>query len=98
VGLHAAFDWGETFLFSVPDSGIIAPGHLLNASFHGPAWLTGGTVGPEASVMAFAVVGISAVIFVWVFPRSPAMTTPLPERPVEHPILETPENQKPPND
>jgi uncharacterized protein len=63
VGLHAAFDWGETFLFSVPDSGIVAPGHLLNAYLHGPAWLTGGTVGPEGSVMAFAVVGVAAGLF-----------------------------------
>jgi hypothetical protein len=68
VGLHAAFDWGETFLFSVPDSGIVAPGHLLNSSLHGPVWLTGGTVGPEASVMAFLVVGIAAVIFARVHP------------------------------
>ncbi len=68
VGLHAAFDWGETFLFSVPDSGIVAPGHLLNSSFHGPVWLTGGTVGPEGSVMAFVVVGLAAVIFSRIVP------------------------------
>ena len=68
VGLHAAFDWGESFLFSVPDSGIVAPGHLLNSSFHGPAWLTGGTVGPEGSVMAFAVVGLATILFVIVYP------------------------------
>jgi membrane protease YdiL (CAAX protease family) len=67
VGLHAAFDWGETFLFSVPDSGIVAPGHLLNASLHGAEWLTGGTVGPEASVMAFAVVAFAAVVFAQVY-------------------------------
>jgi len=69
VGLHAAFDWGETFLFSVPDSGIVAPGHLLNSSFHGPVWLTGGTVGPEGSAIAFLVVGIAALIFARVFPK-----------------------------
>ena len=68
VGLHAAFDWGETFLFSVPDSGFVAPGHLLNSSFHGPAWLTGGAVGPEGSVMAFVVIGITAVIFAFSYP------------------------------
>ena len=68
VGAHAAFDWGETFLFSVPDSGIVAPGHLLNSSFHGPVWLTGGTVGPEASVMSFVVVGVAAAIFARVYP------------------------------
>jgi membrane protease YdiL (CAAX protease family) len=70
VGLHAAFDWGETFLFSVPDSGLVAPGHLLNSSFHGPAWLTGGTVGPEGSVMAFVVIGIATAIFVRVYPAA----------------------------
>jgi len=68
VGMHAAFDWGESFLFSVPDSGLVAPGHLLNSSFHGSAWLTGGTVGPEGSVMAFVVVGIAAAIFVIAYP------------------------------
>jgi membrane protease YdiL (CAAX protease family) len=70
VGLHASFDWGETFLFSVPNSGIVAPGHLLNSSFHGPVWLTGGTVGPEGSVMAFVVVALATVIFNRVFPLS----------------------------
>jgi membrane protease YdiL (CAAX protease family) len=68
VGLHASFDWGETFLFSVPNSGIVARGHLLNSSFHGPVWLTGGTVGPEGSVMAFVVVALAAAIFSRVFP------------------------------
>ena len=73
VGLHAAFDWGETFLYSVPDSGLVAPGHLLNSSLHGPAWLTGGMVGPEGSVMSFVVVAVTAVIFVIVFrERKPA--------------------------
>jgi hypothetical protein len=68
VGLHAAFDWGETFLFSVPDSGLIAPGHLLNTYLQGPVWLTGGSVGPEGSVMAFGVVALAAVAFALVYP------------------------------
>lgn len=69
VGAHASFDWGETFLFSVPNSGIVGPGHLLNSSFHGPVWLTGGSVGPEASVMAFGVIGLAALIFSLRYPR-----------------------------
>jgi uncharacterized protein len=56
VGMHAAFDFGETFLYSVPDSGMIFPGHLSNATLAGPAWLTGGTAGPEASVADFLVI------------------------------------------
>ncbi len=54
-GLHSGFIWGETFLFSVPNSGFASSGHLLNSSLHGPPWLTGGSVGPEASVMLFVV-------------------------------------------
>ena len=30
VGFHAAWDWGETFFYSVPDSGTMFPGHLLS--------------------------------------------------------------------
>jgi len=55
VGMHVIFDFGETFLYSVPDSGVIFPGHLSNATLAGPAWLTGGTAGPEASVFDFLV-------------------------------------------
>jgi membrane protease YdiL (CAAX protease family) len=58
VGMHAAFDFGETFLYSVPDSGMIFPGHLSNATLAGPPWLTGGTVGPEASVFDFLILFI----------------------------------------
>jgi membrane protease YdiL (CAAX protease family) len=68
VGLHASFDWGETYLYSVPNSGLTAGGHLLNSSFHGPAWITGGTVGPEGSAMAFVVMALAAMIFSRVYP------------------------------
>ena len=63
VGFHASFDWGETFLFSVPNSGTVMPGHLLNSSFQGPRWLTGGTVGPEGSVFVFLMIAIIWVAF-----------------------------------
>jgi uncharacterized protein len=67
VGFHAAWDWGETFFYSVPDSGTVFPGHLLKASFHGPAWLTGGRVGPEGSVLCFVVIGVAWVAFARVY-------------------------------
>jgi uncharacterized protein len=61
LGMHAAWDWAETFLYSVSDSGAAANGHLLHSSLHGPVWLTGGSVGPEASVFAFAVLALAAL-------------------------------------
>ena len=63
VGFHAAWDWGETFVYSVPDSGTIFPGHLLKLSFHGPRWLTGGSVGPEGSVLCFVVIAVVGLVF-----------------------------------
>jgi membrane protease YdiL (CAAX protease family) len=51
IGLHMAFDWGETYFYGVADSGQVLPGHLLNSSSSGPALLSGGTVGPEGSLL-----------------------------------------------
>jgi len=63
VGMHAAFDFGETFLFSVPDSGMVFPGHLSNATLQGPSWLTGGLPGPEASLIDFAILLLFFALF-----------------------------------
>ena len=70
VGWHATFDFGETFLFSVPNSGFVFDHHLSKAVLHGPAWLTGGTVGPEGSVFGFLTMGISALVIHFLFPAS----------------------------
>jgi membrane protease YdiL (CAAX protease family) len=68
VGFHASWDWGETYLYSVPDSGMLLPGHLLKSSFHGPAWLTGGSVGPEGSALLFVLVALLWIAFDRVYP------------------------------
>jgi membrane protease YdiL (CAAX protease family) len=68
VGWHASFDFGETFLYSVPNSGIIFQGHLSNASLHGANWLTGGSAGPEGSVFSFLTMGILAIAIHFLFP------------------------------
>ncbi len=70
IGFHAAWDWGETFFYSVPDSGMVAPGHLLNSSLRGPVWLTGGSVGPEGSVFCFLVIALVWAAFDRIYPRA----------------------------
>ena len=60
IGNHAAWDWGETFLFGTPNSGFHGQHALMLPSFHGPALLAGGTVGPEGSVLAL----LSEAIFI----------------------------------
>jgi CAAX protease family protein len=68
VGWHASFDFGETFLFSVPNSGVVYDQHLSSAVLHGGTWLTGGTVGPEGSVFSFLTMGVSALVIHLLFP------------------------------
>jgi membrane protease YdiL (CAAX protease family) len=51
IGMHAAWDWGESFLYGVPDSGHQAVGALMRPSIGGPAWLSGGSAGPEGSAL-----------------------------------------------
>jgi hypothetical protein len=71
MGYHAAWDWAETYFYGVPDSGTVAPGHLLNSTAHGPEWLSGGSAGPEGSIFVLPVV----LVLIWVvrslFPRTP---------------------------
>ena len=75
VGLHASFDWGETFLYSVPNSGAVMPGHLSDAVLQaGPKWLTGGTVGPEGSVFCFLTIALQFLIVMWLFPAPKSET------------------------
>ena len=69
VGFHMSWDWGESYLYSVPDSGTMLPGHLLNSSFHGPEWLTGGSVGPEGSYLVFVVIAALWVLFDRMYPE-----------------------------
>ncbi len=74
IGFHAAWDWGETYFYGVPDSGQMATGHLFNATFSGPEWLTGGTVGPEGSYFCIALLLLLCALFaVWLRePKYPA--------------------------
>ena len=70
LGFHAAWDWAETFFYGTPDSGLLGVGRYLNSSVQGPKWLTGGSAGPEGSVIAFAVVLLCALLVHLRFPKA----------------------------
>ncbi len=68
VGMHAGWDYAETYLFAAPDSGLVSPGTLVTSSFHGPRWLTGGAVGPEGSVLSVVVLFAAMLLFARLYP------------------------------
>jgi membrane protease YdiL (CAAX protease family) len=80
VGFHTSWDWAESYFYSVPDSGGIAPGHLLHSSFHGPNWLTGGSVGPEGSVFLFVLLVLLWLAFDRAYPEAKYPAEQIPER------------------
>lgn len=53
VGYHTGWNWGGAPLFGAAGSGYLNKGHLLDFVPTGPDWITGGAVGPEASVFAY---------------------------------------------
>lgn len=77
LGFHAAWDWAETFFYGTPDSGLLGVGRYLNTSVQGPKWLTGGSAGPEGSVIAFLVLLLCVLLVHLRFPKAE-----YPDRPV----------------
>lgn len=80
VGMHTSWDWAESFVYSVPDSGGMVPGHLLKSTLRGPVWLTGGSVGPEGSLLVFILIAVLWLCFDYMYPevRYPAARALVP--------------------
>jgi membrane protease YdiL (CAAX protease family) len=69
VGFHAAWDWGQSYLWGVADSGSTVPGHLFEPSaLDRPAWLTGGSVGPEGSLLCLVLIPALWILFARRYP------------------------------
>ncbi|MGF6869368.1 membrane protease YdiL (CAAX protease family) [Paraburkholderia sp. GAS205] len=72
AGMHAAWDWSESFLFGAADSGRMVSGHFLTSQAIGPSWFSGGATGPEGSLLAIPAVGILALIVLLALPKTGA--------------------------
>lgn len=56
LGCHAGWDWAETFFYGTADSGMTAQGHFLTTSPVGNPFWSGGTDGPEGSLLVLGVI------------------------------------------
>jgi membrane protease YdiL (CAAX protease family) len=83
IGMHAGWDWTETYFFGVADSGLKGNGYLLNTSLTGSKWMTGGSVGPEGSVVGVVVILLVMALLVVRFPRILGLETSQPDQPRE---------------
>lgn len=62
IGFHTSWDWGQSFLYGVADSGTMVQHHLLATHPVGkPIW-SGGVTGPEGSIFIVAVLALATLI------------------------------------
>jgi membrane protease YdiL (CAAX protease family) len=83
IGFHFAFDFAAIPLCGAPNTGNHGrpvETRLLDATFTGPDWLTGGVRGIEASWLVFAVIAALFTLFHW---RFQATRFPPPGHPPE---------------
>jgi uncharacterized protein len=64
AGFHGAFDFMQLAVVGTPNGGQIPVGRLLDTSFSGPAWLTGGALGTEASLLIYPMLTLAS-LYVW---------------------------------
>jgi membrane protease YdiL (CAAX protease family) len=66
VGFHAGWDWGHSYLYGTPDSGLLAEGHLHASHPSGKQLWSGGATGPEGSlVMLPLLVAMATGMWIW---------------------------------
>jgi uncharacterized protein len=70
IGFHASWDWAQSFLYGVADSGMMVQHHLLATHAVGKPILSGGATGPEGSVFIVVVFALASVIIVFTLPRA----------------------------
>ena len=76
IGTHAAWNFTQGWVFSVPVSGGDAPLGLLITRRIGPDWLTGGDFGLEASVIAMVVATFAGVVLLIMAQRKGRIIAP----------------------
>jgi hypothetical protein len=75
IGFHMAWDWTQSFLYGVPDSGSLMQGRLFATHATGNPLYSGGTAGPEGSVLCAPILLLVIVVLLY--------THPSPQPPLE---------------
>jgi uncharacterized protein len=75
IGFHASWDWAQSFLYGVADSGTMVQHHLLATHPVGKPILSGGATGPEGSLFILAILTLISLIILFTLPRTKPIET-----------------------
>jgi uncharacterized protein len=70
IGFHTSWDWAQSFLYGVADSGLMVQHRLLATHPVGKPILSGGATGPEGSIFIVAIMALVSLIILFTLPRS----------------------------
>jgi uncharacterized protein len=70
IGFHASWDWAQSFLYGVADSGLMVQHHLLATHPLGKPLMSGGATGPEGSIYILPVLALVSCIVIFTLPRA----------------------------
>jgi hypothetical protein len=70
IGMHAAWDWAQSYLYGVGDSGLFVAGRLFATHPSGRPILSGGATGPEGSIFILPILLLVAIVILLTLPRS----------------------------
>jgi hypothetical protein len=76
IGFHASWDWAQSFLYGVADSGAMVQHRLLATHPVGKPILSGGATGPEGSIFIVAILALVCLIILFTLPRAHYGETP----------------------
>jgi membrane protease YdiL (CAAX protease family) len=76
IGFHTSWDWGQSFLYGVADSGTMVQHHLLATHPLGKPIFSGGTTGPEGSIYILAILALASLVILFTLPRAVYGDTP----------------------
>jgi membrane protease YdiL (CAAX protease family) len=80
IGCHTAWDWAETYFYGTADSGLPAQDHYLTAIPVGnPLW-SGGTDGPEGSLLVLGAILLLLAALLLIYGRSSSAAPALERR------------------
>ncbi len=69
IGFHAAWDWAQSYLYGVADSGIMVQHHLRATHPVGKPLLSGGTTGPEGSILILPIFALISLVIAFTLRR-----------------------------
>lgn len=81
IGFHASWDWAQSFLYGVADSGLMVQHHLLATHSVGKPILSGGATGPEGSIFILPIMALICVIILLTLPQ-------VQQRPASQQVIE----------